>query len=221
MKRVLVVDDEAQIRTLLKISLGAKGWEVFEAATGFEGLQELPGVRPDLVLLDLGLPDGDGSMVLRDIRAFSTVPVIVVSARGGETDIVSLLESGADDYVTKPFNTNELAARMTSVVRRRDHNESVYTSGDMSIDLADRRVSKAGSELHLTPTEYSILAVLARAAGKIVTQNSLLLELWGPHTANDSGNLRVHLAGLRKKIEDDPGDPTHIITEPGVGYRLK
>ena len=221
MKRVLVIDDEEQIRTLLRLGLGAKGWTVFEAGTGFEGVQETIGARPDLVLLDLGLPDAEGANILSEIRTFSTIPVIVISARANEENIVGLLEAGADDYVTKPFNINELTARMTTVLRRRDSIAGTIQLGDdIYADLSDHRVTKNKIEVHLTPTEYTILAMLIRAGGRIVTQNAILLELWGPHTNADSGNLRVHLASLRKKLEDEPARPKLLITEPGVGYRL-
>jgi two-component system KDP operon response regulator KdpE len=221
-KRVLVIDDERAIRRLLRISLEQRRYEVFEAATGFEGLQELRAVRPDIVLLDLNLPDTAGAAVLAEIRKWSAVPVIVVSVKNAEEDVVNLLNAGADDYLTKPFSTAELAARMNVALRNRPPGPgaTAFTSGRLSVDFEARRVTVDGADIKLTPTEYGILSLLARHAGGIVTQETLLRELWGPLSDAESGNLRVHVSSLRKKIEKDPARPEFLLTEPGIGYRL-
>jgi two-component system, OmpR family, KDP operon response regulator KdpE len=222
MKRVLVIDDEIQIRRLLRITLGKKEYDVYEAATGSEGLQEVQKVRPDIILLDLNLPDTDGSRVLEEIRRWSTIPVVVLSVRNSEEDIVTLLNSGADDYVIKPFHTGELIARMNAALRRQRplQEESSFTTGRLTIDFESRKVSIEGEEVKLTPTEYGILVFLARNPGKIITQEQILKELWGPISEAETGSLRVHVYSLRKKIEKDSSSPELIITEPGIGYRL-
>jgi two-component system KDP operon response regulator KdpE len=221
MRRLLVIDDEAQIRRLLEIAFRARDWEVFEAPTAFEGLQAVQAAKPDVILLDLNLPDMSGLEVLRRLREWSTVPVIVISVLNAEVDIVSLLNSGADDYIVKPFYTNELIARVEAVHRRRmPELEPVFASGRLVFDAEHRRVEAGGEELHLTPTEYSILEILVRYAGKIVTRERLLREVWGPAGENEEGNLRVYINSLRKKIEGNPSRPVLIMTESGVGYRL-
>ena len=222
MKRVLVVDDEPQIRRLLKISLEKKDYDVYEAATGFEGIQAIQSVRPDIILLDLNLPDIEGSKVLADLRAWSTLPVIILSVRDRGSDIVGLLDAGADDYLTKPFDVEELLARMNVALRRSrpDIRETAFSSGGLTVDFEDRAVSVGGREVKLTPTEFSILAYLARNGGRIVTQARLLRELWGPLADAEAGALRVHISSLRKKIEKDPARPEYLVTEPGIGYRL-
>jgi two-component system KDP operon response regulator KdpE len=221
MMRVLVVDDEPQIRRLLEIALGGRGWEVFSAASGFEGLQAAGACKPDVVLLDLGLPDMGGDAALARFREWSTVPVIVVSVRNAEADIVSLLEAGADDYVSKPFYTNELIARIEAVHRRRaPDREPVFSSGRLMLDRGTHEVRVSGELARLTPTEYAVLEMLARNAGKIVTRERLLREVWGPSGESEDGNLRVYVNALRKKIEADPGKPALLVTEMGVGYRL-
>ncbi|MEI6385808.1 MAG: response regulator transcription factor [Spirochaetota bacterium] len=222
MKRVLVIDDEPQIRRLLAITLEAKGFQVFTAGSATEGLQAVQTVRPDIVLLDLGLPDRDGQSLLAELRTWSTIPVIVVSVRDLESDIVSLLDSGADDYVSKPFNSEELFARMNAALRRTrpDLREAKYEVAELVVDFGNRRVIKSGEEVKVTPTEYAIVAELARAGGRIVTHAQLLRELWGPLAEEERGSLRVHVSSLRKKIEDNPSCPAHLITEPGIGYRL-
>jgi two-component system KDP operon response regulator KdpE len=219
-KRVLIVDDEAQIRRVLRIGLSCKGYEVSESSTGFEGIQELRARHPDIVLLDLGLPDEDGSKVLSEIRASSTVPVIILSVRDTETEIVSLLNAGADDYLTKPFGLEELLARMNVAIRRQrpDMREAELAFGPIAINLDEHLVTVDGCEVRLTPTEYAILAELARSEGRIVTQDRLLNELWGPFA--DAASLRVHISSLRKKIEADSSRPKFLLTEPGIGYRL-
>jgi two-component system KDP operon response regulator KdpE len=219
--RVLIVDDEAQIRRLLEIAFANRGWEVFQAGTAFEGLQAARGVKPDLVLLDLNLPDSSGRSALASLREWSSVPVIVISVRGAEEDIVSLLNAGADDYVTKPFYTNELIARVEAVHRRRaPDREAVFVSGRLRIDRDARIVSVAGEPQRLTPTEYALLELLSRNAGKIVTRDRILAEIWGPSGESEEGNLRVYISSLRKKVEAEPQSPRLILTEPGVGYRL-
>jgi len=222
MKRVLVIDDEAQIRRLLRISLERKDFEVHEASGGFEGLQSIQSVRPDIILLDLNLPDLEGVKVLAEIRSWSSIPVIILSVRNLESDIVLLLNEGADDYLTKPFNVEELAARMNASLRRTrlDLREPIVVCGALKIDLDARRVSAEDREVRLTPTEYAILSFLAKNRGKIVTQSQLLRELWGPLAAEEQGSLRVHISTLRKKIEKDTSRPEHLKTEPGIGYRL-
>jgi len=222
-KRALVIDDEPQIRRLLEIALETRGFEVFVAASATEGLQAVQSVRPDIVLLDLGLPDREGGDLLSELRTWSTIPVIVLSVRDLESDIVRLLDAGADDYVTKPFNIEELFARMNVALRRTrpDARETLYVAGDLVVDFAEREVRKGESPVRLTPTEYSIVAELARAGGRILTHAQLLRELWGPLAEVERGSLRVHISSLRKKLESDPSRPVHLVTEPGIGYRLR
>jgi len=219
--RVLVVDDESQIRRLLSIALGSKGWSVFEASTGFEGIQLLMSAKPDAVLLDLNLPDMDGAEVLTQIRQWSSVPVIILSVRESQEDIVSLLNLGADDYIIKPFYTNELTARLQAVCRRRSADtDRRYRRGELLVDLESRQIFRGKSEIHLTITEFAVLELLLRNAGKIVTRERILKEIWGPGAENEDGSLRVHIRALRRKLETDPDHPDLIFTEPGVGYRM-
>lgn len=219
--RVLVIDDEPQIRRLLSIALGTKGWTVFEATSGFEGIQQLMAAKADLVLLDLNLPDMDGAAVLTEIRKWSSTPVIVLSVRGSQEDIVNLLNLGADDYITKPFYTNELTARVEAVYRRRTPQMSrTYRHGELFVDLDSRQVLRGTTEVHLTVTEFALLELLLRNAGKIVTREMLLKELWGPGADGEEGSLRVHIRALRRKLESDPEHPGLILTEPGIGYRM-
>jgi len=217
----LVIDDDEQIRRLLSLALSNIGWIVDEAADGESGLRATVDGRPDVVLLDMNLPDIGGGAVLAEIRAWSAVPVIVVSVRDSEADISGLLNGGADDYIVKPFHTGELISRIKAV-RRRVAPETVkaFRSGPLEIDFERRRVSSDGIEARLTPTEFSVLELLARHAGKIVTRSRLLRELWGPLGDVEEGSLRVHIASLRKKIEPNPATPAIIITEPGIGYRF-
>ncbi len=220
--RILIVDDETQIRRLLEITFAGRGWETCTAPTGFEGLQSVRGVKPDVVLLDLNLPDMPGKDVLAGIREWSSVPVIIVSVRNAVRDIVELLNGGADDYVVKPFNTMELAARVEAVARRRmPDREPVFVSAHLRMDRDSHEVRLAGEIVKLTPTEYSILEILARNSGKIVTREGLLREIWGPAGQAEESNLRVYISSLRKKIEANPVNPELIVTEPGVGYRLR
>lgn len=223
MTSVLVIDDEVQIRRLLRVTLEKLGYAVHEAATGGDGLQMVLGKKPDLVLLDLGLPDKDGAAVLAELRSWSTIPVIILSVRNSEEDIVHLLEVGADDYVIKPFNTGELIARMKVAIRHHAPQEAqaVFTTGRLSVDLLDREVKVAGEPVKLTPTEYGLLRLFVQHAGRILTHRQLLREVWGPNIDEETNYLRVYITGLRKKIESNPQMPELIITEPGVGYRLR
>ena len=219
--RVLVIDDEARIRRLLSIALGSKGWEVFEAANGFEGIQMIMASKPDVVLLDLNLPDMGGQEVLGNIRAWSSVPVVIISVRDSQDDIIALLDAGADDYIVKPFYTDEVLARLSAVCRRKwQDGTSAYRKGSLEIDLQQRSIVRAGQAVHLTNTEYAVLEILLRHAGKIVTRDRLLREIWGPAGEAEEGSLRVHIRALRRKLEDDDEHPSLIITEPGVGYRM-
>jgi two-component system, OmpR family, KDP operon response regulator KdpE len=222
MRRILVIDDEAQIRRLLEIALSNLGWEVFSSPTGLEGLEAARGAKPDLILLDLNLPDMPGATVLFRLREWSTIPVIIISVRDAERDIVALLNAGADDYVVKPFYTNELVARIDAVHRRRmPALEPVFRSGRLEVD-AERREARVNGELvRLTPTEYAVLDMLVRYSGRIVTRERLLKEVWGPAGDSEEGSLRVYINALRRKIEADPSAPELIITDPGVGYRLE
>ncbi len=219
--RALVIDDEPRIRRLLAIALAGKGWETFEAANGFEGIQEFLANKPDVILLDLNLPDMEGTEVLARLRAWSSVPVVVLSVRDSQDDIVALLNAGADDYIVKPFYTNEMLARVSAVCRRMTPaGKQVYRAADLEIDLDSRKVTRGTEEIHLTVTEFSVLSILLRYAGKIVTKDRLLKEVWGPSWETEEGSLRVHILALRRKLEPDPEHPSIILTEPGVGYRI-
>jgi two-component system KDP operon response regulator KdpE len=222
MTSVLVIDDEVQIRRLLRVTLEKLGFAVHEAATGEEGIQLVLGKKPDVVLLDLGLPDRDGAEVLAGLRAWTSVPVIVLSVRNAEEDIVHLLDAGADDYLVKPFNTGELIARMKVAIRHHAPEEAqqLFVSGRLSVDLQTRTVSVAGQPIKLTPTEYGLLRLFVQHAGRVLTHRQILREVWGPNADEETNYLRVFITGLRKKIEENPQMPALIITEPGVGYRL-
>jgi two-component system KDP operon response regulator KdpE len=220
----VVVEDEPQIRRFVRAALQAEHWQVFEAGTLSQGLVEAGTRRPDLVILDLGLPDGDGVDYLRDLRAWSQVPVIVLSARTDEADKIAALDAGADDYLTKPFGVGELMARVRVALRRQqkagDSGSAVYAFGQVVVDFPTRRVSRAGAPVHLTPIEYRLLSVLIANAGRVLTHRALLREVWGPAHAEHTHYLRVYMAQLRQKLEDDPAQPRHLQTETGVGYRL-
>jgi len=218
----LVIDDEPQIRRLLRVTLEANGYRVFDAATGNDGLVQAAQRRPDVIVLDLGLPDLDGVTVLKRLREWNHVPVIVLSVRDREDDKINALDAGADDYVTKPFASGELLARLRAALRH-DHGQSVDTifhTGNVEVDLAARVVRKRGQEVKLTPTEYGLLRLFVTHAGKVLTHRQLLSEVWGPKAVTQSHYLRVHIAHLREKIEDEVTQPRIIITEPAIGYRL-
>ena len=226
MTRVLVVDDEPQIRRALSTNLRARGYEVELAATGEEALQLVVDRHPDVVVLDLGLPGIDGLEVVRSLRTWSRVPIVVLSVREAERDKVAALDAGADDYVTKPFGMSELLARLRAAVRRSApaDDEPLVDTEDFVVDLASKQVRRheaAGDvEVHLTPTEWSLLELLARRRGLLVTQDDLLTEVWGPGNERRSDHLRVHMAAIRRKLERDPSRPRWLLTEPGMGYRF-
>ena len=219
---VLVIDDEAQIRRLLRITLEANGYKVIEAAGGKEGLVEAATRRPDIVILDLGLPDMDGVAVLKRLREWSQAPVVVLSVRDRDEDKIVALDEGADDYVTKPFSTPELLARLRVAIRhvQSADEEVVFRSGGLEVDLVERRVSVKGQEVKLTVTEYALLRLLVRHAGRVLTHRQILKEVWGPNAVEQTHYLRVYVARLREKIEQEPSRPVLLITEPGIGYRL-
>jgi two-component system KDP operon response regulator KdpE len=220
--RILVVDDEPQIRRALRTALTGHGYEVEVAENGEEALTLLPSWQPDALVLDLVMPDIDGTEILRQTRTWSDVPVIVLSARGQERDKVHALDLGADDYLTKPFGMDELLARVRAILRRRgETQDTLLTFGDVEVDFARHVVTKGGSEVHLTPTEFDLLRVLGVNAGKVITHRQLLERVWGAYAAENSQQLRVYINYLRRKLEDDPARPRWIVTDPGVGYRLR
>jgi two-component system KDP operon response regulator KdpE len=220
--KILVVDDEPGLAHALAITLRASGWDVSTAGDGASALASAASRTPDVVLLDLGLPDMSGLDVITALRAWSRVPIVVLSARQHGEDKVDALDAGADDYVTKPFAMNELLARLRAAVRRAhvpdDSEDAVVVAGALTIDLARRRVLRDGSEVRLTPTEWSMLEVLVRNRGKLVGRRQLLQEVWGPGYSDETHYLRVYSALLRRKLEDDPSHPRHIVTQPGMGY---
>ncbi|HZD15433.1 MAG TPA: response regulator [Pseudonocardiaceae bacterium] len=225
MTRVLVVDDDPQILRALKINLTARGYTVLTAPDGTTALHVAAHDHPDVIVLDLGLPDLDGTDVITGLRGWSTMPIIVLSARTDSSDKVEALDAGADDYVTKPFGMAELLARLRAAVRRAathpTDNEAVMQAGTLCIDLAAKHVTRNGAIVHLTPTEWGILELLVRHRGKLVSHRQLLTEIWGPGYAAESHYLRVYLAQLRRKLEPDPSHPQHLITEPGMGYHFQ
>ncbi|MGW0040552.1 response regulator [Rhodococcus sp. NPDC003348] len=225
MTRILVIDDEPQILRALRINLSVRGYDVTTAANGAAALRAAAERHPDVIVLDLGLPDMDGIEVLAGLRGWSTVPVIVLSARTDSSDKVAALDAGADDYVTKPFGMDEFLARLRAAVRRgaaaSDANDPVVVTDSFTVDLAAKKVTKADAEVHLTPTEWGMLEMLVRNKGKLVGQKELLREVWGPAYATETHYLRVYLAQLRRKLEDDPSRPRHLITEAGMGYRFQ
>ena len=223
---ILIVEDEPQMRRFLRASLAPHGFRTIEAVNAAEAIGMSTMHNPELVLLDLGLPDRDGLDVLRRLREWSRTPVIVLSARGREADKVEALDAGADDYLTKPFGTGELLARIRVALRHAQTSQAatpdpVITIGPLRIDLAARIVTKNGTELQLTPIEYRLLVLLAKNAGRVLTHRQILLEVWGPPHAGETHYVRVYMGELRKKIEDDPVRPKMLVTEPGVGYRLR
>lgn len=222
--KVVIIEDEKPLRRFLRASFGDDEAKIEEAETGAEGLRLIARANPDLVLLDLGLPDQDGIEVLRGLREWSQVPVIVLSARGQEKDKIAALDEGADDYLTKPFSVNELMARIRVAIRHaareKEPAEPIFESGGLKVDFQSRQVFVEGVEVRLTALEYKLLALLARHAGMVLTHNQLLTEVWGPAYEDASHALRVHMAAIRQKIEDNPANPRFIRTETGVGYRL-
>lgn len=224
MSRILVVDDEPQILRALRINLSVRGYEVVTASTGAGALRAAAERPPDVVVLDLGLPDMDGTEVLAGLRGWCTAPVIVLSARTDSADKVEALDAGADDYVTKPFGMDEFLARVRAAARRgtsaADTSEPSVETTSFTVDLAAKTVSRRGEQVHLTPTEWGMLEMLVRNRGKLVGQKELLREVWGPAYDTETHYLRVYLAQLRRKLEDDPANPKHLITEAGMGYRF-
>ncbi len=224
---VVIIEDEPQIRRFVRGALEAEGWQVFEADTAKKGLTEAGTRKPDLLVLDLGLPDGDGLDLIRDVRGWSAVPIVVLSARADEADKIAALDAGADDYVTKPFGVGELLARVRANLRRpRAANpdgsgeETLFHFGDVEVDHQARLVRRGGVEVHLTPIEYRLLTVLISNAGRVLTHRQLLREVWGPSHAEQSHYLRIYMGHLRQKLEADPAQPRHLLTETAVGYRL-
>jgi two-component system, OmpR family, KDP operon response regulator KdpE len=223
---VLLIEDEPQMRRFLRTALESNDYRLVEAGTAREGLAHAAARNPDVILLDLGLPDRDGLEVARELREWSGTPIIVISARGQEADKVKALDLGADDYLTKPFGVEELLARIRVSLRHAARPpgavpEPIFESGELRVDLPNRRVWRAGKEVHLTPTEYKLLVTLVRHAGKVLTHRMLLKEVWGQNYVNQAHYVRVYLAQLRQKIEADPARPRLLLTEPGVGYRLR
>jgi two-component system KDP operon response regulator KdpE len=221
-----VIDDEGPIRRFLRATLASHGYRLLEAGTAKEGMQLASARLPDLILLDLGLPDLDGLEVTVHVREWTQTPIVVLSARGQERDKVAALDAGADDYLTKPFGVDELLARIRVALRHAERARDpvaapVVEIDDLHIDLAARRVLLGGEAIHLTPIQYNLLAVLARHAGKVVTHTQLLKEVWGPHYGRETHYLRVYMGQLRGKLEADPARPRYLLTEPGVGYRLR
>ncbi|CAM8676328.1 two-component system response regulator KdpE [Kluyvera sp. M-M157-B] len=223
MTSVLIVEDEQAIRRFLRTALEAEDLRVFDADTLQRGLLEAATRKPDLVILDLGLPDGDGLDFIRDIRQWSPVPIIVLSARSEEHDKIAALDAGADDYLSKPFGIGELQARLRVALRRhastQPHDPQV-TFSDITVDLASRRITRDSEEIHLTPIEFRLLAVLLNNAGKVLTQRQLLSQVWGPNAVEHSHYLRIYMGHLRQKLEIDPARPQHLLTETGIGYRF-
>jgi two-component system KDP operon response regulator KdpE len=221
--RVLVVDAERAVRRFLRASLTAHNYIVLEAASGQEALAAIVTSRPDVVILDLGLPDLEGIEVTRQLREWNQVPIIILSVHDRETDKIAALDAGADDYLTKPFGVGELMARLRAVLRRvaRPAGEPVFTTGELTMDLGRRLVTRAGREIQLTPTEYDLFKLLVTHAGKVITRQQLLQQIWGGDYHDKAHLLRVNISNLRRKLEPDPTHPTYIVTEPGVGYRLR
>ncbi|EKT0592664.1 two-component system response regulator KdpE [Morganella morganii] len=223
MTTVLIIEDEKGIRRLLRTALEGDSVRVFEAEDLARGLVEAATRKPDLVILDLGLPDGDGITFVQEFRQWSSVPVLVLSARDSEHDKIAALDAGADDYMTKPFGVGELQARLRVLMRRypgSEKNDPVYEFGDICVDIAARQVSKGGEEVHLTPIEFRLLTILIGHSGKVLTQRQLLNEVWGPNAVEHAHYLRIYMGHLRQKLETDPARPQHFITETGIGYRF-
>lgn len=222
--QILVVEDERQIRRFVRTALEGEDCRVAEAETRGQALIDAGNCQPDLVILDLGLPDGDGTQFIRDFRVWSTAPVLVLSARSTEHDKIGVLDAGADDYLTKPFSVGELLARVRALLRRRvkpDGEAAQLRCGDLEVDFSRRQVSRRGEPVKLTPIEYRLLGVLIANAGKVMTHRQLLREVWGPAYSDSSHYLRIYVGHLRHKLEDDPAQPRHFLTETGVGYRFQ
>lgn len=222
---VLVIEDEKQIRRFLRLAIEAEGCRVVEAENMADGLLEAGARKPDLLILDLGLPDGNGIDLIRDLRAWSDVPVLILSARTREDDKIDALDAGADDYLTKPFSVGELRARVRALLRRKSRlgetASPIAEFGDIRVDLSRRVVTRGGDPVHLTPLEYQLLSALLAHPGKVLTQHSLLRDIWGPAYIERGHYLRVYVGHLRQKLEDDPAQPRHFLTETGVGYRFQ
>lgn len=223
--KVLIVEDEKQIRRFVRAAVEEEGCQVAEAETMAQGLLEAGTRQPDLLILDLGLPDGNGIELIHDLRGWSDIPILILSARSQEHDKIDALDAGADDYLTKPFSVGELRARVRALLRRRSRSPEaaspVIEFGQVIVDLSRRRVTRDGAEVHMTPLEYRLLAVLVGHPGKVLTQRNLLREIWGPSYIERSHYLRVYVGHLRQKLEDDPTQPKHFLTETGVGYRFQ
>jgi two-component system KDP operon response regulator KdpE len=219
---VLVIDDEVQIRRLLELTLTSNGFRVIHAGSGGEGIRMAGMERPDLVVLDLGLPDIDGSAVLKRLREWAEFPILILSVRSDESGIVACLDAGADDYLVKPFRSGELLARVRTAIRHRQgpQGDAVFATGNLSVDPVSRMVLKGGEPVKLTVTEYKLLLLFVRNAGRVLTHRYILEQVWGPAFAEETEYTRVHVGHLRKKIEDDPSSPRIILTESGIGYRL-
>jgi two-component system KDP operon response regulator KdpE len=220
----ILVEDEREIRRFVRTALETEGWHVFEADTIKQGLVETGTRKPDVVILDLGLPDGDGVDFIRDLRTWSAIPVIVLSARIHETDKIEALDAGADDYLTKPFGVGELLARVRAVLRRKvgvgPKDDPLFRFGDVEVDQEKRLVRKGEEEVHLTPIEYRLLSVMVANLGRVLTHRQILREVWGPSYVDQGHYVRIHMAHLRRKLEDDPAQPKHLVTETAIGYRL-
>lgn len=223
MTTVLIIEDEKEIRRFLRTALEADSLRVYDAETLQRGLIEAATRKPDLVILDLGLPDGDGIAFIQEFRQWSQAPIVVLSARSEETDKITALDAGADDYLSKPFGIGELQARLRVALRRqatRPEGEAVYQFSGISVDIAARRITRDGQEIHLTPIEFRLLAVLLNHHGKVLTQRQLLNQVWGPNAVEHSHYLRIYMGHLRQKLEIDPARPRHLLTETGIGYRF-
>lgn len=221
---VLVIEDEVEIQKYLELSLQSHGYRVIIAEDGRIGLQQAVAAHPELIILDLGLPDMDGRDVVQKIREWSQIPIIILSARGQEQEKILALENGADDYLTKPFSLGELIARMKVALRHtranKDGKMEMFNFDKLKVDIEKRLVTLGGRTVHLTPIEYQLLSILVKHAGRVVTYSQLLKEIWGKHSQENNNYLRIHIQHLRQKLKDDPLEPTYIITEPGIGYRM-
>jgi two-component system KDP operon response regulator KdpE len=223
--KILLIEDEQEIRRFLRVSLGGQGYRLLETANGRDGIMQAASQQPDLIILDLGLPDIDGMEVIRQVREWSQMPIIVLSARGQEHQKVDALDAGADDYLTKPFSVGELIARIRVAMRHTAQDSgttdgAIFAVGDLHVDLVRRQVLVNEKELHLTPIEYRLLTTMIKHVGKVITHRQLLKEVWGPDSVYENHYLRVYMAQLRRKIECDPAQPRYLLTEPGIGYRL-